>query len=100
MAGRWRMEDSEEALEGAQQVEDLLDLPLLQRLAQQRAQEIRILESDDTFEFIQVCLHMRSTSRKDDLLLGPGSPQASMCTSVLTAACRLGKDSLQHMLER
>ena len=54
MAGRWRMEESEEALTGAQQVEDLLDLPLLQRLAQQRAQEICILETDDTFEFIQV----------------------------------------------
>ena len=56
MAGRWRMEESEEALAGAQQVEDLLDLPLLQRLAQQRAQEIRILETDDTLEFIQVQL--------------------------------------------
>ncbi len=56
MAGRWRMEESEEALAGAQQVEDLLDLPLLQRLAQQRAQEIRILESEDTLEFIQVQL--------------------------------------------
>ena len=57
MAGRWRMEASEGALEGAQQVEDLLDLPLLQRLAQQRAQEIRILECSDTFEFIQVHFH-------------------------------------------
>jgi len=54
MAGRWRMSECEGALAGAQQVEDLLDLPLLQRLAQQRAQEICILESDDTFEFIQV----------------------------------------------
>ena len=62
MAGRWRMEESEEALTGAQQVEDLLDLPLLQRLAQQRAQEIRILETDDTLEFIQVQLHFHSTT--------------------------------------
>ena len=60
MAGRWRMEESEGALEGAQQVEDLLDLPLLQRLAQQRAQEIRILECSDTFEFIQVHFHHKS----------------------------------------
>ena len=60
MAGRWRMQECEGALAGAQQVEDLLDLPLLQRLAQQRAQEIRILEADDTFEFIQVLLHANS----------------------------------------
>ena len=60
MAGRWRMEASEGALQGAQQVEDLLDLPLLQRLAQQRAQEIQIVETDDTFEFIQVWLSLSS----------------------------------------
>ena len=67
MAGRWRMEASEGALQGAQQIEDLLDLPLLQRLAQQRAQEIQIDETDDTFEFIQVWLSLSSQS--------PTSPQ-------------------------
>ena len=55
MAGRWRMEACEGALAGQAQVEDLLDLPLLQRLAQQRAQEIQIQETNDTFDFSQVC---------------------------------------------
>ena len=57
MAGRWHLDASGEWLAGAQQVEELLDLPLLQRLAQQRAQEIQIVETDDTFEFIQVRRH-------------------------------------------
>lgn len=63
MAGRWRMEASEGFLQGAQQVEDLLDLPLLQRLAQQRAQEVQIVETDDTFEFIQVWFSLSSRAQ-------------------------------------
>ena len=68
MAGRWHLDASGEWLAGAQQVEELLDLPLLQRLAQQRAQEIQIAETDGTFEFIQV--------RRQHLHLLPFPPQS------------------------
>ena len=76
MAGRWHLDASGEWLAGAQQVEELLDLPLLQRLAQQRAQEIQIAETDDTFEFIQ--------ARRRSFRLPPPARQ-----SVHTLSCRI-----------
>ncbi len=54
MAGRWRLEPCERALAGMEEVEALLDLPLLQRLAMHRAVELEILETDDALTIVQV----------------------------------------------
>jgi hypothetical protein len=53
MAGRWRLEPDEASAAGAAAVERLLQLPLLQRLAAQRATELEIVESDDALWLIQ-----------------------------------------------
>ena len=54
MAGRWRLEPDEASAAGSAAVERLLQLPLLQRLAAQRATELEIVETNDALELIQV----------------------------------------------
>ena len=57
MAGRWRLEPCKRALAGMEEVERLLDLPLLQRLAMHRTNELEILETDEALTIVQVPMH-------------------------------------------
>jgi hypothetical protein len=68
MAGRWVLEPCEGAVKGSEAVEDLLDMPLLQRLAAHRAVEIEILETDETLEIVQV-RHMCARRQKFNNLI-------------------------------
>ena len=63
MAGRWRLEPCERALAGMEEVERLLDLPLLQRLAMHRACELEILETDEALTIVQVLSHAQPLSQ-------------------------------------